>query len=131
MGNFYSYYVFLREFFTFLTTFWQISAQTHELLPSILCFFLLSNYRNIEYRFGEFKKLLDYRISDQGLNLSDNRISDSEKTIGCPPLLYTKYPNTLSHTSPHIGNTCLLYCLVHRFIHISCFRYFHRISLIS
>jgi hypothetical protein len=29
---------------------------------------------------------LDYRISDQGLNLSDYLISDSEKTICCPPL---------------------------------------------
>jgi hypothetical protein len=51
--------------------------------------FLLSNYWNIEYRIGEFKKLTDYRISDQGLNLSDYLIiliSDSEKTIGCPPL---------------------------------------------
>jgi hypothetical protein len=33
--------------------------------------FLLSNYRNVEYRIVEFKKLTDYRISDQGLNLSD------------------------------------------------------------
>ncbi len=32
------------------------------------------------------KKLSDYRISDQGLNLSDHRISDSEKTSSCPPL---------------------------------------------
>jgi hypothetical protein len=48
--------------------------------------FLLSNYGNIEYRIGEFKKLLHYRISDQGLNLSDYWLSDSEKTIGCPPL---------------------------------------------
>jgi hypothetical protein len=58
-----------------------------------LYFYLLSNYRNIEYRIGEFKKLSDYRISDQGLNLSDYRISDSEKTIGCPPL-----PRTYSHS---------------------------------
>ncbi len=36
---------------------------------------------NIEYRIGEFKKLSDYQISDQGLNLSDYRILDSEKTI--------------------------------------------------
>ncbi len=28
---------------------------------------------------GELKKLADYRILDQGLNLSDYRISDSEK----------------------------------------------------
>jgi hypothetical protein len=34
-------------------------------------FFLQSNYRNIEYRIGQFKKLSDYRISVQGLNLSD------------------------------------------------------------
>jgi hypothetical protein len=48
-----------------------------------LLFFLLSNYRNIENRIGKFKKLLDYRISDLGLNLSEYRISDSEKTIDC------------------------------------------------
>jgi hypothetical protein len=30
-----------------------------------------------------------YRISDQGLNLSDYRISDSEKTSVCPPLIST------------------------------------------
>jgi hypothetical protein len=29
----------------------------------------------------QFKKVSDYRISDQGLNLSDYWISDSEKTI--------------------------------------------------
>ncbi len=51
-----------------------------------LFFFLLSNYWNIQYRIGEFKKLSEYQISDLGLNLSDYRISDSEKTIGCPPL---------------------------------------------
>ncbi len=34
-----------------------------------LQFFLLSNCQNIEYRIGEFKKLSDYRIYDQGLNL--------------------------------------------------------------
>ncbi len=46
-----------------------------------LWIFLLSNYQNIEYRIGEFKKLpiSDYRISDQGLNLSEYRISDLEK----------------------------------------------------
>jgi hypothetical protein len=52
-------------------------------------FFMLSNYRNFEYRIGEFKKVSDYRISDQGLNLWDYWISDSKKTIGCPPLLST------------------------------------------
>jgi hypothetical protein len=39
------------------------------------------------YCLGDFNKLLDYRISDQGLNLSNFRISASEKTIGCPPLV--------------------------------------------
>jgi hypothetical protein len=37
MGNFYSFYIFLHEFFAVLTTFWRISAKTHELLASILC----------------------------------------------------------------------------------------------
>jgi hypothetical protein len=41
-------------------------------------------YQNIEYRTGEFEKLSDYRISDQGLNLSDYR--NYKKTIGCPAL---------------------------------------------
>jgi hypothetical protein len=49
-------------------------------------FFLLSNYRNVEYHIGKFKKLWDYLITDQGLNLADYRISDSEQTISCPPL---------------------------------------------
>ncbi len=31
----------------------------------------------------------NYRISDQGLSLSDYPISDSQKTIGCPPLFIT------------------------------------------
>ncbi len=51
-----------------------------------LWFFFQSNYRNIKYRIGEFKKLSDCPISDQNLDLFDYRISDSEKTIGCPPL---------------------------------------------
>ncbi len=41
-------------------------------------FFLLSNYRNIEYCIGQLKKVSDYQISDQGLNLLDYRISDSK-----------------------------------------------------
>jgi hypothetical protein len=44
-----------------------------------LLFFLLSNYQNIKYRIGEFKKISDYQISNQDLNLLDYRISDSEK----------------------------------------------------
>jgi hypothetical protein len=32
----------------------------------------LLDFRNIEYRIGEFKKLSDYQLSDQGLNLSDS-----------------------------------------------------------
>ncbi len=46
-------------------------------------------YKNIEYRIGEFKKLSDNRISDLGLNLPDYQILDSEKTIGCSPLVCT------------------------------------------
>ncbi len=49
-------------------------------------FFLLSNYQNIKYCIGQLKKVPDYQISDQGLNLLDYRISDSEKTSGCTPL---------------------------------------------
>ncbi len=36
-----------------------------------LPFFLLPDYRNIDYQTGEFAKLQDYWISNQGLNLSD------------------------------------------------------------
>jgi hypothetical protein len=51
---------------------------------TVILFYILSEYRNIEYRTGEFNKLsINYRMSDQGLNLSDYRISDSAKTIGC------------------------------------------------
>jgi hypothetical protein len=50
-------------------------------------FFLLSNYGNIEYHIVVFKKLWDYQILDQGLNLSHYQISDAEKNIVCPPLL--------------------------------------------
>jgi hypothetical protein len=42
-------------------------------------FFLVSNYRTIKYRTGEFEKLSDHQISDQGHNLLDYRISDSQK----------------------------------------------------
>jgi hypothetical protein len=49
-------------------------------------FFRVSDYWNIEYQIGEFEKLSDYQISDQGPSLSDYWISDSQKTSGCPPL---------------------------------------------
>jgi hypothetical protein len=52
-----------------------------------LSFFLLSNYQTIKYGTGVFEKLSDFRISDQGHNLSDYRILDSQKTMGCPPLI--------------------------------------------
>ncbi len=73
--------------FTYWIVEWDVlHYRTIGLWPSDCNFFLLSNYRNMEYRISEFTKLSDYRITDQGLNLSDYRISDSEKTIGCPPL---------------------------------------------
>jgi hypothetical protein len=36
MGNFYSFCVFLHKFYAVLTTFWQISAKTHEMLASLM-----------------------------------------------------------------------------------------------
>jgi hypothetical protein len=36
----------------------------------------LSDYQNIEYRAGKLRKLLDYRMSDTKLELSDYQISD-------------------------------------------------------
>jgi hypothetical protein len=65
----------------------------------------MPNNRNIEYRIGEFKKLLEYRISNLGLNLSDYRISDSEKFIGCQPLLSTHF--TILYAKPHFTPTVL------------------------
>jgi hypothetical protein len=47
----------------------------------------LSEYRILDW--GNLEKLTDYRISDQGLNLTDYQISDLQKTIGCPPLEIT------------------------------------------
>ncbi len=60
-----------------------LDYRTIGLWLSDFYFFLLSDYRNIEYQISEFKKLSDlglnlsdYRISDLGLNLSDYQISD-------------------------------------------------------
>jgi hypothetical protein len=73
-------------------TSWIVEKRTtlsdYRTMAIVMQFFRLLNYQNIEYRIDEFKKLLDYRISDQGLNLSDYRISDSEKTVGCSPLIF-------------------------------------------
>ncbi len=44
-----------------------------------------------EYRISYWRIQETIRLSDQGLNLSDYRISDSEKTIGCPPLLKSQF----------------------------------------
>jgi hypothetical protein len=51
-----------------------------------LSFISAIDYQNIEDRIGQFKKLSDYRISDQGLNVSDYRILHSAKISGCPSL---------------------------------------------
>jgi hypothetical protein len=42
-------------------------------------FYLLSNYQTIEYWTGKFGKPSNYQISDQAHNISDYRISDSQK----------------------------------------------------
>jgi hypothetical protein len=47
---------------------------TIRLVLSGCNFVLLLNYRNIEYRIGKFKKLSDYWILDQSLNLSEYKI---------------------------------------------------------
>ncbi len=71
-------------------TYWTVQGdilldyRTIRLWLSICYFFLLWNYRNIKYRIGKFKKLSNYWISDLGLNLSDYRISDSEKNYQLP-----------------------------------------------
>jgi hypothetical protein len=57
---------------------WPAGANRGDESPPVV-----SSLQNIEYRIGEFKKLSDI---GSGLNLLDYRISDSEKTIGCPPL---------------------------------------------
>jgi hypothetical protein len=51
--------------------------------------FKLLDYRNIEYRAGNFGKLSDYLLSDTKLKLSDYQISDLKKTINCPALVST------------------------------------------
>ncbi len=63
------------------------SGQSDYSYQTVFFFWYRTMYWNIEFRIGEFKKLSDYRISDQGLNLSDFQILDFEKTISCPPLL--------------------------------------------
>jgi hypothetical protein len=42
----------------------RITLLDYWIMAIGLYFFLISNYWNIEYRIGEFKKLSDYRISD-------------------------------------------------------------------
>jgi hypothetical protein len=54
-----------------------------------LLFIMLLYYRNIEHWPGKFEKLSDYRIWEESLNLSDYRISDTQKTINFPALLKT------------------------------------------
>ena len=53
----------------------------HRSLYTIgLC--LLSDYWNTEYPINKFEKLSDYRLSDEGLNLSNYWILDFEQTVG-------------------------------------------------
>jgi hypothetical protein len=54
-----------------------------------LLFIMLLYYRNIVHRPGKFEKLSDYRIWEESLNLSDYRMSDTQKTISFPALLKT------------------------------------------
>jgi hypothetical protein len=70
-----------------------------------LYFFLLSNYRIIEYRIGEFKKL-----SDQGLNLSDIGLTFlrggfSKWPTG--PAGSQTWPLLENNHCPHVGEPCL------------------------
>jgi len=68
---------FSRCFFTFCTV---LYFETYRL--SDCYYFLPSYYRNIVYRTGEFEKISDYLMSDQVLNISEYRLSDSQKTVG-------------------------------------------------
>ncbi len=57
--------------FTYWNLEWDIlTIELSDYGYQAVIFFLLSNYWNIKYRIGEIKKLSDYRISYQGLNLS-------------------------------------------------------------
>jgi len=69
-----------------------------------LIFFLLSYFWNIEYRIGNFKKLSNYWILDQGLDLSDYRISDSQKAIVCQALKFGKNENLACNSGTTILN---------------------------
>ncbi len=61
---------------------------------------MLSKYRisNIVLANSRNYRTIGYRISDQGLNVSDYRISDSEKTIGLPTS--GSYKRFLSENEP-------------------------------
>ncbi len=48
-----------------------LAAASFTADPGVPTSMLLSGSWNIEYRTGEFEKLSDYRISNQGLNPSD------------------------------------------------------------
>jgi hypothetical protein len=50
-----------------------LAAASFTADPGVPTPMLLSGYRNIEYQTGEFEKLSNYRISNQGLNQSDSK----------------------------------------------------------
>jgi hypothetical protein len=82
----------------------DINYRTIGLWLSDCNYFLLSNYQNIEYRIGEFKK---YRTIGYRNKASIYRISDSGKTIGCPPL--PTFETFLGLTNPEL--TCNKYSI--------------------
>ncbi len=86
-------------FFTFCTV---LYFETYRL--SDCYYFLPSDYRNIVYRTGEFEKISDYLMSDQVLNISEYRLSDSQKTVGSPAL-YITWVNTCVQGEPNL-ETC-------------------------
>ncbi len=50
------------------------------------CIFFSSNYRNIKYRIGKFKKLLDIGSRPQSIGLSDIGLRKNYRLPQCPPL---------------------------------------------
>jgi hypothetical protein len=61
-------------------------------------FFLVIDLSNYRLSKRQIKKIIEYRLSDNEIKLSNYRLSDIKKIIGCPPLMASasKYCMTFS-----------------------------------
>jgi hypothetical protein len=55
------------------------------------CLFLVIDLSNYRLSKRQVKKIIEYRLSDDKIKLSNYRLSDIKKIIGCPPLVTSKY----------------------------------------